>query len=819
MYYPRFTKVIIHHFMSKDPSILRRNKVNWHYVRDDHMFTTIKLVSKHRNTQQFGATPPKPKASVRKMKSSSDTTVTPPPTAAAGPRLSTSAKGKQPAKASEAKSLTALFEVAMTEAQQLKLATKRSPLSTHAEEETRDEESFDPIPKTPKNTDDEGNGEENLGINVDREEGHDEKEEEDELYKDFTGAVSSIPKIVQRYMDQRMNKVVKVAIQIQSDRLRDEAQVDNDEFLKTIDENMQKIIKEQVKEQVKVQVSKILPKIEQTMNEQLEAEVLTRSSNSSKTSYRNLYKALVEAYESDKIILDTYEETVTLKRHRDDDADKDEEPSARSDRGSKRRIEGKEPESATSESATAEEPMQTTFKMEDPSHLEFDIGDDDQPIVESSQHPEWFSQQKKPPTLDHDWNKTLPATHESIQPLVELEFLLEEVYKATTDQLDLVNPEGQQYPHNLLKPLPLIPNNRGRRVIPFDHFINNDLEYLHGGASSRKYTTSVTKTKAVLVAEGSTETSTERYMENYKNVAQDIHDQLNAEAEAVQIILTGIDNDIYSTFDACPNACEMWKAIERLEQGESINVQDLETSLYWEFGKFTSRDDESLESYYSRFYKTMNELVRNQCDVTNHQVNVQGKAVVNSHPPIYVQEPTIVVEDDEMSKDKEIDKLVALISLPFKKIYKPTNNNLRTSSNTSRANHDNSPRINRRTGYDNQRIFNVVGARENVGITVMQQSGIQCYNCKEYGHVARECQKSKLEKDAAYHKKKMLLCKQEEAGIQLNAEQADWRDDTDDEPDDQELEAHYIKNRNKFLETSNKALVDKLKGEIKDFKT
>nr|GFB27163.1 hypothetical protein [Tanacetum cinerariifolium] len=71
-----------------------------------------------------------------------------------------------------------------------------------------------------------------------------------------------------------------------------------------------------------------------------------------------------------------------------------------------------------------------------------------------------------------------------------------EVYKATTDQLDWVNPEGQQYPHNLLQPLPLIPDNRGRRVIPFDHFINNDLEYLRGGASSRKYTTSVTKTKA-----------------------------------------------------------------------------------------------------------------------------------------------------------------------------------------------------------------------------------------------------------------------------------------------------------------------------------
>nr|GFB70128.1 hypothetical protein [Tanacetum cinerariifolium] len=75
---------------------------------------------------------------------------------------------------------------------------------------------------------------------------------------------------------------------------------------------------------------------------------------------------------------------------------------------------------------------------------------------------------------------------------------------------------------------------------------------------------------------------------------------------------------------------------------------------------------------------------------------------------------------------------------------------------------------------------------------MVQKSGIQCYNCKEYGHIARECQKPKRAKDAAYHREKMLLCKQDEAGIQLNTEQADWRDDTDDESDDQEFEAHYM---------------------------
>nr|GEW54229.1 hypothetical protein [Tanacetum cinerariifolium] len=297
-------------------------------------------------------------------------------------------------------------------------------------------------------------------------------------------------------------------------------------------------------------------------------------------------------------------------------------------------------------------------------------------------------------------------------------------------------------------------------------------------AGSKDHPSMLAPNKVVPVSEGSPETTTKRYMENYKNVSQDICDQLNAEAEAVQIILIGIDNDIYSTVDACPNTCEMWKAIERLKQGESINVLDLETNLYWEFGKFTSRDGESLESYY----------LRSQQAATRNR----GKAIVNSLRPIYNQEPSMVAEDDKMSKDKEIDKLMAFISLSFKKIYKSTNNNLRTSSNTSKANQDISLRINSGIRYDNQRIGNVDGARETVGTTVVQKYGIQCYNCKEFGHVARECQKLKRAKDAAYHREKMLLCKQEDAGFQLNAKQADWRDNTDDEPKDQELEAHYM---------------------------
>nr|GEX18051.1 hypothetical protein [Tanacetum cinerariifolium] len=759
MNYPRFTKAIIHHFMSKNPSIPRRNKVNWHYVRDGHMFSTIKLAYKEYYAIATGEAVPNPKASVRRTRRSSDTSITP-PTDAASPRLTASAKGKKTTKASKAKILSALSEPSGSGADAgtgSKPGVPDVPTDESEEElswnstddegdedekqdddevvrdddeeegggddqesddeyaeEIRDDESFDPIPQTPKNSEDEGDGEEDQGLNIGEEERHDEEEEEekDELYRDvninqgrglptslefedshvtltpvkpdgqresssvssqfvtsmlnpkldvgmesifgttsqidvqtptyvaplpitapnmtsstiattttttttsqapilptiipsdiiqnlpsfgslfrfddrlrsleenssevmqknqFAGAVSAIPKIVQHYMDQRMNEAVKVAAQIQSDRLREEAQRENDEFLRTVDENIKKNIKEKVKEQVKAQVSKILPRIEQAVNEQLEAKVLTQSSHSSRTSYA--VGADLSETELKKILIEKMEGN----KRRDNDADKDEEPSAGPDRGSKRCREGKEPESASaptktatrragrstqgsksrqasvSEFALAEEPMQTTSQMEEPSHSKFDIDADDQLIVPSSQHPEWFSQQQKPPTLDRAWNMTLPAVHGSIQPwiselvkqadtrssfnklmdtpldfsnflmnqlrvdtltpellagptyelmngscksLIELEYHLEEVYKATTDQLDWVNPEGQQYPHNLLHPLSLIPDNRGRRVIPFEHFINNDLEYLHGGASSRKYTTSVTKTKA-----------------------------------------------------------------------------------------------------------------------------------------------------------------------------------------------------------------------------------------------------------------------------------------------------------------------------------
>ncbi|GKA86386.1 hypothetical protein Tco_0808097 [Tanacetum coccineum] len=165
MYYPRFTKVIVDYFMAKDQGIPRRNKMFWHYARDDFMFTTIRVISKHQDTQVYGVILPQhltnqamveseayktylayatgekiPKLKYVKNKADSESSPKTKPTQASkGKRIKTSAKGDKAAKmkqsATKSKGLTVLSEAALSEADQIKLATKRSKkefYSSHA---------------------------------------------------------------------------------------------------------------------------------------------------------------------------------------------------------------------------------------------------------------------------------------------------------------------------------------------------------------------------------------------------------------------------------------------------------------------------------------------------------------------------------------------------------------------------------------------------------------------------------------------------------------------------------------------------------------
>ncbi|GJR23569.1 hypothetical protein Tco_0972096 [Tanacetum coccineum] len=821
MYYPRFTKLIVKFVMAKDPLIPRRNKVNWHYARDDPMFTTINVISRNEDTQLYGAIlpaelinkdirnsesykeyyaiasgkiPPKTKASKKKADSDAPT-MEKLPTITKEKKEKKTGKGKQ-----KAKELETISEAVLTEAEQLKIITKRSRKETRsshasgsgadegtgvspgvpdapnydsdddiswrssnddqaddindddenakddqADDINDDDENAEDDQADDKNDDDENSDDDNADDNLthpklstfttdDQEEENAEEEkaddddeelfdqsvctpsdqphsnesenqEDDDMEQDskkiqddeemlygnvninlersdidmnadttedaedthvtltaatpvvqqqsssvsdlvskfinpskdegiesvlmqdtmgmpitvsetpsptvpitqttqlipsstttttipttlqpeiptfafvfkfdqrvstlesdmtslknsnpFAETVSSIPGIVDAYLGSKVKKTVDAAVQLKSDKLRVEAQAENQEFLNSLDSNMKKIIKEQVK----AQTSKIKSKVEKYVTKTLKAEVMMEENKSIDRSdvQKNLYEALVEAYNNDKDLLSSYGEVLIIQKS-NDDQDKDEEPSVGSKRGTKRQISGKEGKSSKEpsrkKSRTTSSSRGTTGSqpadLEDLTHQEFITGSDEvTPAREIQDERQWHPSDS--PTLDRKWHQSKTVTDDppqywisnlahdagsksyydeflatsidfsafmmyrlkidhltqemltgptydlikgSCKSVAELDYHMEEVFKATHEQLDWNNPEGKPYPHNLSRPLPLIPNARGCLVIPFDHFINNDLEYLKGGSSSHKYTTSITKTKA-----------------------------------------------------------------------------------------------------------------------------------------------------------------------------------------------------------------------------------------------------------------------------------------------------------------------------------
>ncbi|GJR28337.1 hypothetical protein Tco_1104569 [Tanacetum coccineum] len=219
--------------------------------------------------------------------------------------------------------------------------------------------------------------------------------------------------------------------------------------------------------------------------------------------HRECYDGLEKSYALDQDFFYSYD-VYTLKRGRKH-KDKDEDPSAGSDRGLKRRKTSKDSEPTTDpkkkdstsgsskgtqseprssrKSVQLEEPVFEVADSDMPRDKEGNLGDNkDEPRKETASRSDWF---KKPtPTqepTDPDWNVGKTTK--------------EECYKALSEKLDWENPKGGDYLFDLSKPLPLITRGKRQRV-PFEFFINNDLKYLQGGISTMTYTTSTTKTKA-----------------------------------------------------------------------------------------------------------------------------------------------------------------------------------------------------------------------------------------------------------------------------------------------------------------------------------
>nr|GEV22182.1 hypothetical protein [Tanacetum cinerariifolium] len=507
---------------------------------------------------------PKPKASARRKRSGSDTSITPPTatktlttTVAVTPRLTATAKGKQPAKAKspsdpsedrdddegdergesddgeeddaedkdgdkrddDDEEISKIDEQDDTERGRDDDEESESEKESDGEE-TREEESFDPILRTPEDSEDDGNDKEDQGVRISEEERLNKEEEAEELYKDVN---INQGRGIQATLDVEDSHVTltlvhldgqqessSVSLHFMTNMLNPPSDVGMESTFTTTSSSVAPLqtstpimtpstiatittishapippttIPSEVKSQVKEQISRILPRIEQSVNAQLEVKVLTRSSHSSRTLYT--VAADLSEMELKKILIEKME------------GNKKKDPSLDQTGGLR-----DEEKVSASESAFAEEPVQTTCQMDEPSYPVFETA-----VQGSTQT--WISELVKQADSRSSFNELLDTpldfsnfimnrlrvdtltpellagpTFElmkgSCTRLIKLEYHLEKVYKATTDQLDCVNPEGQQYPHNLLQPLSLILDNRGHHVIPFAHFINNDLEYLRG---------------------------------------------------------------------------------------------------------------------------------------------------------------------------------------------------------------------------------------------------------------------------------------------------------------------------------------------------
>ncbi|GJW59360.1 hypothetical protein Tco_0108695 [Tanacetum coccineum] len=278
----------------------------------------------------------------------------------------------------------------------------------------------------------------------------------------YTQAISSILVIVDHYMDNKLGEAIHKVIQSHNAKCREKDQAKKHKYIDLVDLSVRTIIREEVN----TQLPQILPKFSSQPESTYEAvaslleyeltKILLDKMEESKSHLRadykkELYDALLKSYNTDKDLFNTYGEVFTLKRSRDD-KDKDQDPSAGSDRGTKRRKSSKEAE-------TQKDPRSKEGRS---------------------------SSSSKDTSRSHHKSSGKSAHAE------EPSHTIDDSGVQKNQEFDM----GKSYPFDLRKPLSLIPDHRGRQVIPQDYFINNDLEYLKGGSLSRQYSTSVTKTKA-----------------------------------------------------------------------------------------------------------------------------------------------------------------------------------------------------------------------------------------------------------------------------------------------------------------------------------
>ncbi|GJX98834.1 hypothetical protein Tco_0355853, partial [Tanacetum coccineum] len=205
----------------------------------------------------------------------------------------------------------------------------------------------------------------------------------------FAEALSSIPGIVDKYLASKVKDTVDVVVQLKSDKLREEAQ--------SLDSNMKRIIKEQTSYIVASSLSEL--KLKKILMDKIEENNSIDRSDVQK----NIYRALLEAYNSDKDLLSSYgERQRSGKEESSKEATQNESKSTSSSKGTTR-----SPPKSSGKSVQEEEHDPRVDDLEEPFHQEFDTGNDDvSPVREATDVDERLWNPSGSRTPDREWNQT-----------------------------------------------------------------------------------------------------------------------------------------------------------------------------------------------------------------------------------------------------------------------------------------------------------------------------------------------------------------------------------------------------------------------------
>nr|GEU70866.1 hypothetical protein [Tanacetum cinerariifolium] len=475
MSYPRFTKIIIDYFMSKDQSISRRNKMFWHTSRDGTMFTSMRCISRHEKTQVYGAILLKELTNQAMLESEAYKTYY---------AFASGEKIPKPNKKD--------FHISHESSSGDGVNTSRSDEEDDDENEFEEEveindddcddndnektESDSDVILDPNKTNEEHDKEEaeyDDKFNLEEDENINEEEDDEvttDLYKDVNVNLGN-KYADMTYADQGATEQQHASHQSGFEKEEEDAHVTLTPVLdaqKTGGLTQSSFVSSDITSKLlslanlsspdneiaslmdttAYHATTILeitssfttptpppppffnvatPVIKKNVTKSLEAAVLTRSSSQPQSSYEatttlsefeltkilivmieknksfdvadykgELYDALVKSYNTDKDIYESYGEVFTFKKSRDD-KEKDQDPYAGSDRGTKRRKSSKDDESSR-DSRSKEK--KSSSKQQDQEFITRD--NDEQPADKEVTKAEWFKKPKRPPTLDPD---------------------------------------------------------------------------------------------------------------------------------------------------------------------------------------------------------------------------------------------------------------------------------------------------------------------------------------------------------------------------------------------------------------------------------